>query len=85
MTRSALPAVPAGWYPDPDGLPTLRWFDGSEWTGQLSPLLGTANLPLVVQEAPKPWTKREVPFTIKLIFAVLLVVFILAIVGGLHS
>ena len=24
--------VPAGWYPDPLGLPQLRWWDGNAWT-----------------------------------------------------
>lgn len=25
-------SVPAGWYPDPLGLPQLRWWDGNAWT-----------------------------------------------------
>lgn len=29
--------APAGWYDDPDGLPTLRWWDGQQWTDQLAP------------------------------------------------
>jgi len=27
-----------GWYPDPTGIPTQRYFDGTEWTGQVAPL-----------------------------------------------
>ncbi|OBF21589.1 hypothetical protein A5727_08725 [Mycobacterium sp. ACS4331] len=32
------PAPAAGWYPDPNGNPTQRYFDGSKWTDQLAPL-----------------------------------------------
>ena len=40
------PAVPAGWYPDPDnttgyrygGIPSLRYFDGAEWTDHRAPM-----------------------------------------------
>lgn len=34
--------VPAGWLPDPDGLPTLRWWDGSQWSDQLAPMPTTS-------------------------------------------
>jgi TM2 domain-containing membrane protein YozV len=27
----------AGWYPDPGGAPTQRYFDGTRWTDQLAP------------------------------------------------
>jgi len=29
--------VPAGWFPDPDGLGGLRYFDGTAWTGHRLP------------------------------------------------
>ena len=28
--------VPAGWYPDPLGLPQLRWWDNHAWTEHVS-------------------------------------------------
>lgn len=28
--------IPAGWYPDPLGLPQLRWWDNHTWTDQIS-------------------------------------------------
>ncbi len=45
--------VPAGWYPDPLGLPQLRWWDNQAWTEHVS----EARQPLVVQEPvtePRP-------------------------------
>lgn len=42
--RQATPAGP-GWYADPNGLPTLRWWDGHTWTDQLAPMQ---------QQAPEP-------------------------------
>lgn len=29
--ESNLVTAPAGWYPDPSGLPTPRWWDGTAW------------------------------------------------------
>ena len=37
--------VPAGWYPDPLGLPQLRWWDAQAWTEHTS----EARAPMVVQ------------------------------------
>jgi hypothetical protein len=41
--------VPAGWYPDPMGLPQLRWWDNYAWTEFTS----AARTPLIVQDEPK--------------------------------
>lgn len=38
--------VPAGWYPDPLGLPQLRWWDNHAWTEYTS----DARQPMVAQE-----------------------------------
>lgn len=37
---TALPIGPSnpGWYPDPLGLPSLRWHDGSAWTEHTAPV-----------------------------------------------
>ncbi len=40
---------PPGWYPDPDGLPGSRYWDGTAWTDQTGPPAGTG-----VMAAPKP-------------------------------
>jgi len=31
------PGVPAGWYPDPSGVPAQRYWDGSVWTHHTAP------------------------------------------------
>ena len=41
--------VPAGWYPDPLGLPQLRWWDAQAWTEHTS----EARAPIVLQPAAR--------------------------------
>jgi hypothetical protein len=41
--------VPAGWYPDPLGLPQLRWWDAMAWTEHTS----EARAPIVIQPATR--------------------------------
>lgn len=31
--------IPAGWFPDPTGLPAQRWWDGQQWSDRTAPLL----------------------------------------------
>jgi TM2 domain-containing membrane protein YozV len=50
MTASP-PLPPPGWYPDPNGAPAQRYFDGTKWTDQLAPL----NTPIVAHsQSPVP-------------------------------
>ena len=44
--------VPAGWYPDPLGLPQLRWWDSQAWTEFTS----EARAPMIVQAAAETAT-----------------------------
>ena len=48
--------VPAGWYPDPLGLPQLRWWDAQAWTEHTS----EARAPIVIQPAARV-VEEEVP------------------------
>lgn len=41
--------TPAGWYPDPSGGPNQRWWDGAQWTDQLS----NPYAPVEVLKAPE--------------------------------
>ncbi|WP_235460174.1 DUF2510 domain-containing protein [Yonghaparkia sp. Soil809] len=48
MSEDEYGRVPAGWYPDPLGLPQLRWWDNHAWTEHVS----DARQPMVAQPAP---------------------------------
>jgi len=37
--------IPAGWYPDPEGKPQSRYWDGDSWTEQVGPILPQAQAP----------------------------------------
>jgi hypothetical protein len=51
--------VPAGWYPDPLGLPQLRWWDNHAWTEHVS----DARQPMVVPETAAPTaTATSLPY-----------------------
>ena len=47
------PTVPAAWYPNPDGTPTVRWWDGATWTDNVQP---TAVAALKAPEGTKVYT-----------------------------
>jgi hypothetical protein len=49
--------APAGWYPDPLGLPQLRWWNNFGWTDQVS----AAPEPILTQEARYAWMEAEPP------------------------
>jgi hypothetical protein len=46
VTDPTLPA--AGWYPDPSGAPTLRWWNGVTWSEATHPLMPVTLEPLAV-------------------------------------
>jgi hypothetical protein len=46
-TEPADDGVPAGWYPDPDGKPCSRFWDGEDWTDRTRPVTGAAPNPSV--------------------------------------
>ncbi|GAB3606828.1 hypothetical protein GCM10027413_22370 [Conyzicola nivalis] len=49
--------APAGWYPDPLGLPQLRWWNNHAWTEQTS----AARQPIVMQDTKFAWADDELP------------------------
>ncbi len=50
--------APAGWYPDPLGLPQLRWWDSTAWTEHTS----QAKQPMVLQESRFAWADPDEEF-----------------------
>lgn len=57
MSNDDLFGAPAGWYPDPLGLPQLRWWNNHAWTEQTS----AARQPMVVQDTKFAWADDEIP------------------------
>ena len=62
------PSASPGWYPDPEGGPALRWFNGTDWTYQYQAP--------PQQFAPPPPAERR--FTIHYGFVVVAVISLLA-------
>jgi hypothetical protein len=57
-TESAV-SLPASWYPDPDNLDRLRWWDGSSWTEHVQQLPP----PPVLQSVAAPMGENAHPIT----------------------
>lgn len=57
MSQDDLYGAPAGWYPDPLGLPQLRWWNNHAWTEQTS----AARQPMVVQDTKFAWADDDLP------------------------
>lgn len=55
MENNGFYGAPAGWYPDPLGLPQLRWWDSTAWTHQTA----EARAPMVMQETTFAWPEDE--------------------------
>jgi hypothetical protein len=49
--------APAGWYPDPLGLPQLRWWNSHAWTEQTA----AAHQPVVMQDTKFAWAEEDRP------------------------
>jgi hypothetical protein len=61
-------ATPPGWYPNPDGSPGQRYFDGSEWTDHRA----APQAPIYIQQTPR---RRVWPWVLLTIFVVMLIGF----------
>ncbi|MHA6695339.1 DUF2510 domain-containing protein [Homoserinimonas sp. A520] len=58
MTDALSPAVPAGWYPDPWGSTSQRWWDGTSWSANLDP---QPEAQLETQPEPQPEKAADAP------------------------
>jgi hypothetical protein len=54
MSNTAGPPTPAGWFRDPGGTDQLRWWDGTAWTGHLTPMPPAASPQPTPQPTPHP-------------------------------
>ena len=82
--------APPGWYLDPIGLQSLRWWDGAQWGQQTRPLPGNEQepqLPYQLQQSygqPRParnsWPRRHKVLTMLGSLAALIIV-----IGGIAS
>jgi Protein of unknown function (DUF2510) len=50
-------SAPAGWYPDPLGLPQLRWWNNHGWTEQVS----SARPPVIMHGTTLAWADDDEP------------------------
>jgi hypothetical protein len=57
VAQEDLFGAPAGWYPDPLGLPQLRWWNNHAWTEQTS----AARAPMVVHDTTFAWADDDLP------------------------
>ncbi len=55
MDAAASGAAPPGWYPDPSGTTTWRWWDGYQWTAHISPPVAPPIYPPVAPPQPQTW------------------------------
>lgn len=53
---------PPGWYPDPAGGQTIRWWDGNGWTGHQAPTV--SGIPGIGPGTHQPNPKRVLPLTV---------------------
>lgn len=54
MSEPGKPAVPAGWYPDPQSPAATRYWNGTEWTQHQRPAVPAAGVAPVLGTAPTP-------------------------------
>jgi len=88
MTGSASGQVPGGWYPDPDGKPAERYWNGSSWGEETRPRTGLSQPPMVANTAVSTQGRNNGMGTAALVMGILglflfpIVFSILAIIFG---
>jgi hypothetical protein len=78
------PPTPAGWYPDPQAPGYQRYWDGSQWTEHVAPLVGAPPGPPPVQTGTSSSTVVMIVVGVIVGFLVLMVLLIAAVtlLGG---
>lgn len=76
MSQNA-PAPKAGWYLDPDGANTQRYWDGSTWTDQLAPMTEST-------ASPQKPARSDAVFALRLVAGIVSAVLALDLFGVIH-
>jgi len=72
--------VPPGWYPDPNGAPSERYWDGNNWGSESRPLSYLQNKPAPV--AHNSNNKVGLDSNEKIILGVIVGIFILVVLAS---
>ena len=76
---STPPSTPAGWYPDPNGAPAQRYWDGMQWTEH------QAGIPTPPPPAPAP-EKPKKKFTVgQVVLGVVVAIIVYLILDSLFG
>lgn len=81
LLRSGDFVMQPGWYPDPDGIPGLRWFDGEQWTPNFSAVPQSPSPAPLLTAAPKR-SRNPLFVVLAALSGIPTTVFLLAFVNG---
>jgi Protein of unknown function (DUF2510) len=68
VTEIGSAPTPPGWYPDPWNISPQRWWDGTEWSGHVAPVVGYVSGP-ATQASPGGWGPSQAATSPEELFA----------------
>lgn len=75
-------SVPEGWYPDPDGKPAEKYWDGEQWTDQTRPLVPKSTDTINAESVKQPRNNAKVGCLGWTIIAVVALILFSCVTGG---